>query len=106
MPEGLPRGLLLNPDRVCSTNRDNLTQTVIKPLVAETKRVPDRLAGDFLRMYNLHLDHIDGLLDIYNNPLTPPTTKARIAPFVPAMNRDKPDLEARIDQLESFQQSL
>jgi hypothetical protein len=106
VPERSPRGLLLNPDRVCSTNRDELTQTVINPLVSETRRVPDRLARDFLRMYRQHLEHIDRLLEIYNNPGTPATTKAQIAPFVPAMNRDKPDLEARIDQLESFQQSL
>ena len=106
VPERSPRGLLLNPDRVCSTNRDELTQTVINPLVAETERVPDRLTRDFLRMYNLHRDHIDRLLEIYNNPLTHPSTKAQIAPFVPAMNRDKHALEARIDQLESFQQSL
>jgi hypothetical protein len=79
---------------------------VINPLVSETRRVPDRLTRDFLRMYRGHLAHIDRLLDIYNNPRTPATTKAQIAPFVPAMNRDRPDLEARIDQLESFQQSL
>ncbi len=106
VPERSPRGLLLNPDRVCSTNRNELTQTVINPLVTETRRVPDRLARDFLRMYRGHLAHIERLLEIYNNPGTPPQTKAQIAPFVPAMNRDKPDLESRIDQLESFQQSL
>jgi hypothetical protein len=106
MPERSPRELLMNPDRVCSTNRNELTETVINPLVSETRRVPDRLTRDFLRMYRGHLAHIDRLLDIYNNPRTPATTKAQIAPFVPAMNRDRPDLEARIDQLESFQQSL
>jgi hypothetical protein len=106
MPESSPRGLLVNPDRVCSTNRNELTETVINPLVSATRRVPNRLTRDFLRMYRGHLAHIDRLMEIYNEPRTPPQTKARIAPFVPAMNRDKPDLEARIDQLESFQQSL
>jgi len=106
MPERSPRGFLLNPDRVCSTNRDTLTQNVINPLVSETKRVPARLARDFLRMYRGHLAHIERLLEIYHNPRTPRTIKAQIAPYVPAMNRDKPDLEARIDQLESLQQSL
>ena len=106
MPERAPRGLLMNPDRVCSTDRNELTETVINPLVSETRRIPDRLARDFLRMYRGHLAHIDRLLDIYNNPMTPATTRAQIAPFVPAMNRDRPDLEDRIDQLESFQQSL
>jgi len=106
MPEGSPRGLLLDPDRVCSTNRDTLTQKVINPLVSEIKRVPDRLTRDFLQMYNQHLAHIDGLLELYYNPFTDPRLKAQIAPYVPAMNRDKPDLETRVDQLESLQQSL
>ncbi len=106
VPERSPRGLILNPDRVCSTSRDELSQTVIGPLVRETRRVPDRLARDFLRMYRGHLAHIDRLMAIYENPQTPPQTRAQIAPFVPAMNRDRPDLEQRIEQLESFQQSL
>ena len=106
VPERAPRGLLLNPDRVCSTNRDELSQTVIGPLVRETQRVPDRLARDFLTMYRGHLAHIDRLMEIYENPQTPPQTRAQIAPFVPAMSRDRPDLEQRIEQLESFQQSL
>ena len=106
VPERSPRGLLLNPDRVCSTSRDELSQTVIDPLVEETRRVPDRLARDFLRMYRSHLAHIDKLIEIYENPRTTPPVRARIRPFVPAMNRDRPDLEQRIEQLESFQQSL
>tara|TARA_R110002072_G_scaffold302100_1_gene483988 strand:+ start:184684 stop:185832 length:1149 start_codon:yes stop_codon:yes gene_type:complete len=106
MPEGSPRGLLLNPDRVCSTNRNELTETVINPLVSATQRVPQRLTRDFLRMYRGHLAHIDRLLEIYDNPRTPAATKTLIAPFVPAMNRDRPDLEARIEQLETFQRSL
>ena len=96
----------MNPDRVCSTNRNELSQTVISPLISETRRVPQRLTRDFLRMYRGHLAHIDRLLEIYNNPRTPLATKTQIAPLVPAMNRDRPDLEARIEQLESFQQSL
>ena len=106
VPERSPRGLLLNPDRVCSTSRDELSQTVIGPLVRETSRVPDRLARDFLSMYRRHLAHIDRLIEIYENPLTLPPVRAQISPFVPAMNRDRPDLEQRIEQLESFQQSL
>ena len=106
VPERSPRGLLLNPDRVCSTSRDELSQTVIGPLVRETQRVPDRLTRDFLRMYRGHLAHIDRLMEIYNNPQTPPATRAQIAPFVSAMNGDRPELEQRIEQLESFQQSL
>ena len=106
IPEGAVRGLLLNPDRICSTSRGELSETLIPPLVSATRRVPSRLTRDFLRMYRGHLAHIDRLLEIYNNPMTHPSTKAQIAPFVPAMNRDRPDLEARIDQLESFQQSL
>ena len=106
MPERAPRGLLMNPDRVCSTNRNELSQTVISPLISETRRVPQRLTRDFLRMYRGHLAHIDRLLEIYNNPRTPLATKTQIAPLVPAMNRDRPDLEARIEQLESFKQSL
>ena len=106
VPERPPRGLLLNPDRVCSTSRDEVSQTVIGPLVGETQRVPDRLARDFLSMYRRHLAHIDRLMEIYNNPQTPPATRAQIAPFVSAMNGDRPDLEQRIEQLESFQQSL
>lgn len=106
MPERSPRGLLIHPDRVCSANPSELTQNVINPLVREIERVPNRLTRDFLRMYTLHLRHIDRLLDMYNDPNTSPQIREQIAPFVPAMNRDKPDLEARIDQLESFQQSL
>ncbi len=106
VPERSPRGLLLNPNRVCSTSRDELSQTVIDPLVQETRRVPDRLSRDFLSMYRSHLAHIDKLVEIYENPRTTPPVRARIRPFVPAMNRDRPDLEQRIEQLESFQQSL
>lgn len=106
VPERSPRGLLLNPNRVCSTSRDELSQTVIDPLVQETRRVPDRLSRDFLSMYRSHLAHIDKLIEIYENPRTLPPVRAQISPFVPAMNRDRPDLEQRIEQLESFQQSL
>ena len=106
VPERSPRGLLLNPDRVCSTSRDELSQTVIGPLVRETRRVPDRLTRDFLSMYRGHLAHIDRLIAAYKNPRTPTSVRARIKPFVPAMNRDRPHLEQRIEQLELFQQSL
>lgn len=106
IPQGSLRSLLLNPDNVCSTDRSELQTTLITPLVAATQRLPQRLTGDFLQMYRGHLAHIDRLLDRYNDPNTPALERARIAPFVPAMNRDRPDLEARIEQLEDFRQSL
>lgn len=106
IPQGSLRSLLLNPDNVCSTDRSELQTTLINPLVSATRRLPQRLTRDFLQMYRDHLAHIDGLLDRYNDPNTSALERARIAPFVPAMNRDRPDLEARIEQLEDFQQSL
>jgi hypothetical protein len=106
IPEGSVRRLLLNPDNVCSTDRSEMQVTLINPLVAATRRVPDRLVRDFLRMYRGHLAHIDRLQQIHNDPNTSPLTKAQIAPFIPAMNRDKPILEQRIESLEDFQQSL
>lgn len=106
IPEGAVRSQLLNPDNVCSTNRGEMQETVIGPLVAATRRVPNRLTRDFLRMYRGHLRHIERLLEIYNEPTTPVAIKMQIAPYVPAMNRDQPVLEDRIDELEEFQQSL
>jgi hypothetical protein len=106
IPEGDVRSLLLNPDNVCSTDRGELQITLINPLVAATERVPDRLTRDFLQMYRGHLAHIERLLDRYNDSNTPPLERAQLAPFVPALNRDRPVLEARIEQLEAFQQSL
>jgi hypothetical protein len=106
IPQGGVRRLLLNPDNVCSTDREEVRITVVGPLASEIRNLPRRLTDDFQDMYRYHLAHIDRLLEIYNNPRTPPQTKAQIAPYVPAMNRDKPELQARIDQLESFQQSL
>lgn len=106
IPEGAVRRLLLNPDNVCSTDRGELQISLINPLVDATKRVPDRLTRDFLRMYRGHLAHIDRLQRIYDDPGTSPLTKAQIAPFIPAMNRDKPVLEGRIESLEDFQQTL
>lgn len=106
IPEGSVRNLLLNPDNICSTDRSEMQITLINPLVSITRRLPQRLTRDFLRMYQAHLRHIDGLLDRYNDPNTPPLERARIAPFVPAMQRDRPVLEDRIEQLEDFRQSL
>lgn len=106
LPRRNVRRLLLNPDHVCSTDREELRISVVGPLASEIRNLRHRLTNDFLRMYRGHLAHIERLLETYNNPRTSPSTKAQIAPSVPAMARDKPDLEARIDQLESFQQSL
>lgn len=106
IPEGSVRRLLLRPDNVCSTDRSEVQITLINPLVAATRRVPDRLTRDFLRMYRDHLEHIDRLQELYDDPNTSPLTKAQIAPFIPAMNRDKPVLEERIQSLEDFQQTL
>ena len=106
IPEGPLRRLLLNPDNVCSTNTAELQTTLIDPLARATEQVPDRLTRDFLRMYRGHLSHIERLLELYENSDTPPDVQAQIAPFVPAMRRDQPVLEARISELEDFQQSL
>ncbi|NQV23378.1 MAG: hypothetical protein HQ518_03330 [Rhodopirellula sp.] len=106
IPEGSVRSRLLNPDNVCATSRDEIRENVVNDVVAATKRVPDRLTRDFLSMYRGHLAHIEQLLATYENPLTPAQTKAQIAPYVPAMKRDKPVLESRIDLLEAFQKSL
>ena len=106
IPQGEVRRLLLNPDNVCSTDPEELRITVVDPLASEIRNLPRRLTSDFLSMYRAHLGHIDRLLDRYNDPTTLPADRQQIAPFVPAMNRDRPVLEARIEQLEEFQQSL
>lgn len=116
-PERSPRGELLNPDRVCSYDREEIRRRVRDPLIPEIqgrspKRslvdagVPGRLTRDYLRMYRRHVQHIQALLDGLDNGTFPPDVVAELAPKRPLMQSNKQLLETYIAQLEQYEQQL
>lgn len=106
IPQGRPRAAMLNPNRVCSDDPQALNDQVVSPLVAATERLPQRMTRDHLRMYNAHLDFIERLKDMLDDPATPAATRAMILAAMPQMNADKSQLEQYVDQLQSFQGML
>lgn len=106
IPQGAPRREMLNPNRVCSDNVQNLSDRVVSPLVRATERLPERMTRDHLRMYNAHLDFIERLREMLDDPATPPDVRAMISAALPQMNADEQQLEQYVDQLEQFRDSL
>ncbi len=116
-PERSPRAELLNPDRVCSYDRETIRQRVRDPLIPEIQGrqprrsladagVPGRLTRDYLAMYRRHLQHIEQLLQGLDNGSFPPDVVTQLAPMRPLMEANRQLLQTYISQLEQFEQQL
>ena len=101
------RRRLTNPERECTYNASVLMTNLGGDLSRAIENVPRRLARDHIRMYQSHVAHIDRLLELLDNPgQTPPRVLAALQGKRGQMERDKQELEGKVDQLRSYLGSL